>query len=340
MLRELAHYCGSTALALAMHTHVAAAAAWRWRHQKAPTDGLLKRVATERIQLLLVRRLRLAPGLRQGRQGRRRLPGLRVQGVRERRAGRQPVHDRRHRGGRPGWSGSAAIRRPDERARPSRSSRPGTRLACAGPARTTSSLDGVFVPDAAIGARRKPGVWHPLLHIVALVAMPLVYSVYAGIAQAARDLAVETLAKRREPAVIARAWAHRNRARRHAHRARQHGCLRRDRAALPGDHQHDLHPPCAGLPRCDPDRRPGARRRGRRRLFPRGSVSSGCSATCRARAFILCRRGRSASSRAAWRSVCRSTDKVPLAGPGRASVRERRSGTRATRGGTRTSRRM
>ena len=41
MLRELAHYCGSTALALAMHTHVAAAAAWRWRHQKAPTDGLL-----------------------------------------------------------------------------------------------------------------------------------------------------------------------------------------------------------------------------------------------------------------------------------------------------------
>ena len=37
---------------LAMHTHVAAAAAWRWRHQKAPTDGLLKRVAAERLQLL------------------------------------------------------------------------------------------------------------------------------------------------------------------------------------------------------------------------------------------------------------------------------------------------
>ena len=35
-----------------MHTHVLAAAAWRWRHQKAPTEGLLKRVATERIQLL------------------------------------------------------------------------------------------------------------------------------------------------------------------------------------------------------------------------------------------------------------------------------------------------
>ena len=51
-LRALAHYCPSTALALAMHTHVTAAAAWRWQHQKAPTDGLLKRIATERIQLL------------------------------------------------------------------------------------------------------------------------------------------------------------------------------------------------------------------------------------------------------------------------------------------------
>ena len=52
MLRELAHYCSATALVLAMHTHTVAAAAWRWRYQKAPTDGLLKRVAAERLQLL------------------------------------------------------------------------------------------------------------------------------------------------------------------------------------------------------------------------------------------------------------------------------------------------
>ena len=52
MLRELAHYCSASALVLAMHTHTVAAAAWRWRYQKAPTDGLLKRVAAERLQLL------------------------------------------------------------------------------------------------------------------------------------------------------------------------------------------------------------------------------------------------------------------------------------------------
>jgi acyl-CoA dehydrogenase len=60
----------------------------------------------------------------------------------------------------------------------------------------------VFVPDAAIGARRKPGVWHPLMHIVSMVAFPLVYSAYTGVAEAARDLAVAAAAKRRDPAVI------------------------------------------------------------------------------------------------------------------------------------------
>jgi alkylation response protein AidB-like acyl-CoA dehydrogenase len=33
MLRLLAQYCGSTALALAMHTHQVAIPAWRWRHE-------------------------------------------------------------------------------------------------------------------------------------------------------------------------------------------------------------------------------------------------------------------------------------------------------------------
>jgi alkylation response protein AidB-like acyl-CoA dehydrogenase len=63
-------------------------------------------------------------------------------------------------------------------------------------------LEDVFVPDAAIGARRKPGVWHPLMYIVSMVAFPLVYSVYTGVAEAARDLAVAAGAKGRDPAVV------------------------------------------------------------------------------------------------------------------------------------------
>ncbi len=60
MIRELAHHCGSTALAFAMHTHQVAIPAWRWTHQQAaPVVPLLKRVAAERIILLVERRLRL-----------------------------------------------------------------------------------------------------------------------------------------------------------------------------------------------------------------------------------------------------------------------------------------
>jgi acyl-CoA dehydrogenase len=35
-----------------MHAHLVAAAAWRWRNQNAPTDGLLKRVASEDLILV------------------------------------------------------------------------------------------------------------------------------------------------------------------------------------------------------------------------------------------------------------------------------------------------
>ena len=74
MLRVLAHDCGSTALALAMHTHQVAIPAWRWRHERraggaaaAPGRG---RGAGPRHQ----RRVRLAGGLRPGREGGGRLP--------------------------------------------------------------------------------------------------------------------------------------------------------------------------------------------------------------------------------------------------------------------------
>jgi alkylation response protein AidB-like acyl-CoA dehydrogenase len=53
MLRTLGYHCGSTALAFSMHTHQVAVPAWRWTHQKATAvEPLLKRIATERIQLV------------------------------------------------------------------------------------------------------------------------------------------------------------------------------------------------------------------------------------------------------------------------------------------------
>ena len=53
VLQMLGYHCGSTALALSMHTHLVATAAWRWKHQGlAAVEPMLRRVATERIQLV------------------------------------------------------------------------------------------------------------------------------------------------------------------------------------------------------------------------------------------------------------------------------------------------
>jgi alkylation response protein AidB-like acyl-CoA dehydrogenase len=52
MLRVLARYCGSTALALSMHTHQVATALWRWRRNSPPLERLLRSVAAENLVLV------------------------------------------------------------------------------------------------------------------------------------------------------------------------------------------------------------------------------------------------------------------------------------------------
>ena len=52
VLRVLATYCGSTALALSMHTHQVLIATWRWRHERAPVQPFLRRVTAEELVLV------------------------------------------------------------------------------------------------------------------------------------------------------------------------------------------------------------------------------------------------------------------------------------------------
>jgi len=58
------------------------------------------------------------------------------------------------------------------------------------------ALDKVFVPDAAIVARRPAGEWHPMWNVILPTAMPLIMSAYVGLADAAADLARQAAAKR------------------------------------------------------------------------------------------------------------------------------------------------
>jgi alkylation response protein AidB-like acyl-CoA dehydrogenase len=201
MLRTLARHCGSTALALAMHTHVLAVTVWRWRHQNAPVEVLLKKVAAERIQLLTSGGSDWLAGSGKA---------VKVEG------GYRVCGRKTFASGAPSanlfMTGAIEEDAPEGRT----VLQFGVPMNAAGVAiketwdtmgmRGTAShdvlLDDVFVPDAAIGARRKPGVWHPIFHLVAMVALPLVYAVYAGIAEEARDLAVAAVAKRRDGAVV------------------------------------------------------------------------------------------------------------------------------------------
>jgi alkylation response protein AidB-like acyl-CoA dehydrogenase len=201
MLRTLARHCSSTALALAMHTHVLAATVWRWRHQNAPVEGLLKKVAAERVQLLTSGGSDWLAGSGKAVKVE---GGYRIYGCKTFASGAPSANLF--------MTGAIEEDAPEGRT----VLQFGIPMNAAGVSvqetwdtlgmRGTGShdvlLEDVFVPDAAIGARRKPGVWHPLIHIVSMVAMPLVYSVYVGVAEAARDLAVAAAANRRDPAVV------------------------------------------------------------------------------------------------------------------------------------------
>jgi alkylation response protein AidB-like acyl-CoA dehydrogenase len=59
-------------------------------------------------------------------------------------------------------------------------------------------IDGLFVPEEKVAVKRPAGQWHPIFFTLATVAFPLIYSVYVGVAEAARGLAVE-IAGRRAP---------------------------------------------------------------------------------------------------------------------------------------------
>jgi alkylation response protein AidB-like acyl-CoA dehydrogenase len=59
------------------------------------------------------------------------------------------------------------------------------------------AIDGHVVPEAAVSLQRPAGQWHALFQIIGTTAIPLIYSVYLGVAENARDIALELARKRR-----------------------------------------------------------------------------------------------------------------------------------------------
>jgi alkylation response protein AidB-like acyl-CoA dehydrogenase len=197
MLRTLAHSCSSTALALAMHTHPLATAVWRWRHEGAPVEGFLRRVAAEELVLATSggSDFLAGSGTAVRVEGGYRITGRKVFGSGS--PGAQifmtmAIHD-------DPTDGPTVLHVAVPLDAPGVTVADNWRtLGMRGTGSHDVVIDGHVVPDAAVGARRKAGEWHPLFQIIATIAFPLVYSVYLGVAESARDIAVG-LAKKRRP---------------------------------------------------------------------------------------------------------------------------------------------
>lgn len=50
----------------------------------------------------------------------------------------------------------------------------------------------VFVPEAAVAAKRPVGTWHPMWDVIVPIALPIIVSCYVGLAESAADMAVNS----------------------------------------------------------------------------------------------------------------------------------------------------
>lgn len=199
MLRTLAYHCGSTGLTFSMHTHQVAIPAWRWKHQPAAmaaVEPLLKRIAAERIMLLSSGGSDWISGSGNAEKVE---GGYRINARKVFTSG-APTGDILMTG---------AVLDSDDGPLVLHFGIPMSSphvkvldtwhtIGMRGTGSHDVLIEGHVVPDAAVAVKRKAGEWHPVFQIIATIAFPLIYSVYLGVAESARDMAI-AFAKRRAP---------------------------------------------------------------------------------------------------------------------------------------------
>lgn len=190
--RELAHYCGSTALATSMHQHVVRFTAWRYRRGLPGAEATLRRVVDDGILLVST------GGDDATRPRGEAVPvdgGFRVSGT-KRFASLSPV----------GTVMSTMFVLDDpERGRRVLNmgvpfSAPGVHVAdnwntlgMRGTASNNIVLTDVFVPEQAVLADRPWGVIDPPLQVIYSIGMSIIAAVYLGVAESAFTAAVEAV---------------------------------------------------------------------------------------------------------------------------------------------------
>ena len=183
------------ALAFSMHTHQVAIPAWRWRHQKvAAVEPLLKRVAAEKIILLSSGGSDWIGGSGKAEkvEGGYRITARKVftSGAE---AGDMLMTGAILDGETPAkvLHFGVPMKAPEVTIVETWRT-----LGMRGTGSNDVVIDGLFIPDAGVALTRNAGEWHPLFQIIATIAFPLIYAAYLGVAESARDIAID-LAKKK-----------------------------------------------------------------------------------------------------------------------------------------------
>jgi alkylation response protein AidB-like acyl-CoA dehydrogenase len=203
MLRTLARYCSSTALALSMHTHVVATAAWRWRRNpQPPFERLLRRIAEENLVLVTSG---ASDWLKATGTAERVEDGWRINARKIFVSGipagdlfmTQAVYDDPD-------AGSTVLQFAIPVSERGVSPQDNWRaLGMRGTGSHDVVIKDVLVPDSALLLRRPAGKWGIPFHLnPGMIPLPLVYAVYLGVAEAARDAALAMARKRLDDPAI------------------------------------------------------------------------------------------------------------------------------------------
>ncbi|MCB2135569.1 MAG: acyl-CoA/acyl-ACP dehydrogenase [Rhodobacteraceae bacterium] len=196
MLRRLAHGCSSSALAISMHTHQVAFPAWRWHYQKETrdkTEPLLRRVAAEKLILLTS-----GGGDWIGGSGRAEpVEGGYKVTARKIFVSGAPAGNILMTSAVTPENGGTIIHFPCPMAAPEVTVLDTWyTLGMRATGSHDVMIEGLFVPADKVAVKRPQGKWHPVFFMLGTIAFPLIYSVYLGVAERARDIAIAIAAQR------------------------------------------------------------------------------------------------------------------------------------------------
>lgn len=188
LIRQLAHYCSSTALACSMHQHLVAATVWKYK-QKGQGAPLLERVAREQIILI-------STGARDW---------LESNGSMEKVEGGYLLSGKKHFASQSAKGDIAITSAPFQDLQGDwKVLHFGVPMHADGvqvlddwdvmSMRATGSqtivFDRVFIPESSIALSRPRGEFHPVWDVVLTVAMPLIMSAYVGAAEKAAEITI------------------------------------------------------------------------------------------------------------------------------------------------------